>query len=74
MSDVVKFTHPNTDRPISILRSTVQGWYYMDSHKSTVLVLSGGTIFPVKETEKEIEAIIKQGEKNVRTKLPKRKG
>lgn len=73
MMQLIELTHANSGEKISIIKATVQGWFYMESHRSNVIIMSGGTMFPVKESKEEIETIIIKGEPNVRKKLPKRK-
>ena len=62
----IKVTHANTDEEIFISPQLLFGVYYMDAHKSTVLVANGGAMLPVKETVKEVlemQAITRKEEK-----------
>ena len=53
---ILEFEHTNTNVPIKLFDTAVDGWFYMEAQKSNVLVLKSGTLIPVKETIEDIES------------------
>ena len=61
---LLSFVHPNTGKPLAMLKHTIAGWYWQESHKTNMLVLIAGGLVPVKETMEEINTIYFEGEKD----------
>ena len=51
---VLTFTHAVVSKPICINPELLFGWYYSDVAKVTILLSSGTTTIPVKESVDEV--------------------
>lgn len=60
----VKVTNANTNDHGELFSEFIQGHYYSDAMKCTVLIMTGNTFFPVKESwndiKKEIDNVEQQ--------------
>lgn len=55
---MIKVTHANTKAVAFIFKNKIWGYYYSESHKSTMLFSTEGGLFPVKESVDEIKELL----------------
>lgn len=55
MIDMIELTHANLKTKVAVVKSLIFAYWYSDTHKATVVVASGGAMFPVLESVEEIK-------------------
>lgn len=66
MREILRLTHANLNKPVSIVLGTLSFFHYSDTTHSTHVYTIAG-VFPAKESPEEIERLIEaktKGEKN----------
>ena len=51
---LLKLTHANSNKEVFINAPVLFGCYFMQEHKSTVVIAIGGAMIPVKESVEEV--------------------
>lgn len=54
----IDLTHANLNERVAVVAELVAGIYYSPHHKCTMVVASGGAIFPAKESTEEIKTLL----------------
>lgn len=60
----ITLTHANLDQKVRLVVGSICGYHYSEGTKSTHVYCYGQTVFPVKETLKEIDALIDSATNN----------
>jgi hypothetical protein len=60
--ELISVTHANMDTRIHLVKGLISGYYYSPNHKCTMIVSTGGAVFPAKETTDELETLLLKGE------------
>lgn len=51
---LVRFTHANNNEQIYITKQLIAGFYHSTAQKCTFIAMTGGAVFPAKETVEEV--------------------
>jgi hypothetical protein len=55
---LIKLTHATLNVPLTLVSSNIFGAYYSEGIKATLVLSTGTTVVPVKESVKQVEELI----------------
>lgn len=54
---LIQLTHANLNTPLIVDAALLGAWYYSQSQRCTIVMLSGGAAAPVKESVEEVSRL-----------------